>query len=84
MHVDPRSRLRRIAGIDDSRLHVIPLGRPDSFVRAYEVLEHGGIVAALADRVEAAAQLHSPLPRPAGAVSDRPRTCWRRAPAHRC
>lgn len=52
MHVDPRSRVRRIAGIDDSRLQVIALGRPDSFLRAYEVLERGGIVAALADRVD--------------------------------
>jgi predicted LPLAT superfamily acyltransferase len=59
MHVDPRSRLRRIAGIDDQQLQIIPLGRPDSFLRAYEVLEHGGIVAALADRVNGAAHLRS-------------------------
>ena len=52
MHVDPRSRVRRIAGIDDSGLQVIALGRPDSFLRAYEVLERGGIVAALADRTD--------------------------------
>ena len=52
MHVDPRSRLRRIAGIDDRRLQVIALGRPDSFLRAFDVLERGGIVAALADRVD--------------------------------
>jgi predicted LPLAT superfamily acyltransferase len=61
MHVDPRSRLRRIAGIDDSRLQIIPLGRPDSFLRAYEVLERGGIVAALADRADGAAHLDSPF-----------------------
>jgi predicted LPLAT superfamily acyltransferase len=61
MHVDPRSRVRRIAGIDDSRLHIIPLGRPDSFLRAYEVLERGGIVAALADRADGAAHLNSPF-----------------------
>jgi predicted LPLAT superfamily acyltransferase len=59
MHVDPRSRLRHIAGIDDSTLQIIPLGRPDSFLRAYEVLEQGGIVAALADRVDGAARLDS-------------------------
>jgi predicted LPLAT superfamily acyltransferase len=59
MHVDPRSRVRRIAGIDDDKLQVITLGRPDSLVRAYEVLEGGGIVAALADRADGAAQLHS-------------------------
>jgi len=52
MHVDPRSRLRRIAGIQDNASRVIPLGRPDSFLRAYEVLERGGVVAALADRVD--------------------------------
>jgi predicted LPLAT superfamily acyltransferase len=59
MHVDPRSRLRRIAGIDDSQLRVIALGRPDSFLRAYEVLEGGGVVAVLADRVDGAAHLES-------------------------
>jgi hypothetical protein len=59
MHFDPRSRLRRIAGIDDSKLQIIPLGRPDSFLRAYDVLERGGIVAALADRVDGAAHLES-------------------------
>ena len=52
MHFDPRSRLRRIAGIDDSRVGVIPLGRPDSFLRAFDALQKGGIVAALADRVD--------------------------------
>jgi len=59
MHVDPRARLRRIAGIEDSRLHAIALGRPDSFLRAYEVLERGGLVAALADRTDGAAHLRS-------------------------
>jgi predicted LPLAT superfamily acyltransferase len=59
MHFDPRSRLRRIAGIDDSKLQIIALGRPDSFLRAYEVLERGGVVAALADRVDGAAHLDS-------------------------
>jgi predicted LPLAT superfamily acyltransferase len=52
MHFDPRSRLRRIAGIDDSRSRIIPLGRPTSFLRAYELLEQGEIVAMLADRVD--------------------------------
>lgn len=59
MEHDPRSRLRGLAGIDDSKLHIIPLGRPDSFLRAYEVLEGGGIVAALADRIAGAAHLQS-------------------------
>jgi len=59
MHIDPRSRLRRIAGIDDSRLNVIALGQPESFLRAYAVLEAGGVVALLADRVDGAACLTS-------------------------
>lgn len=59
MRVDPRARLRRIAGIDDERLQVIPLGRPDSFLRAFDVLEAGGLVAALADRADGAAHLDS-------------------------
>ena len=59
MHIDPRSRLRRIAGIEDTRLRVITLGRPDSMLRAYEVLEGGGVVAVLADRVDGAAHLES-------------------------
>jgi predicted LPLAT superfamily acyltransferase len=59
MRVDPRSRVRRIAGIDDSKLQIIPLGRPDSFLRAYDVLERGGIVAALADRADGVAHLES-------------------------
>ena len=57
MHVDERARVRRIAGIDDSKLSVIPLGRFDSYLRAYDVLERGGIVVALADRAEGAAAL---------------------------
>lgn len=52
MHFDPRSRVRRIAGIDDGSLDIIPLGRPDSFLRAYDALEQGRIVASLADRVD--------------------------------
>jgi len=57
MRVDPRSRVRRIAGIDDRDLSLIPLGRPDSFLRAHETLVNGGIVAILADRVDDAAHL---------------------------
>ena len=52
MHFDPRSRVRQIAGIDDSRSTIIPLGQPNSFLRAYELLERGEIVAMLADRVD--------------------------------
>ena len=62
MHVDPRSRVRNIAGIDDSASRVIELGRPDSFLRAYELLERGEIVAALADRVDGSgASLDAPF-----------------------
>jgi len=52
MHVDARARVRQIAGIDDSQSKLIPLGRPDSFLRGYELLERGEMVAALADRVD--------------------------------
>jgi predicted LPLAT superfamily acyltransferase len=57
MRVDPRARIRRIAGIDDSQLNVIATGRPDSLLRAYEALVRGGVVAVLADRVVNAACL---------------------------
>ncbi len=60
MRVDPRSQARRIAGIDDQALNLIPLGRPDSFLRAHEALGQGGIVAVLADRTDGAAQAHLP------------------------
>ena len=71
MHIDERARVRRIAGIDDSKLSIIPLGRFDSYLRAYEVLERGGIVVALADRAENAAALQAdflgrPAPFPIG------------------
>ena len=59
MHIDERARVRRIAGVDDSQLSIIPLGRFDSYLRAYEVLQRGGIVVALADRSEKAAALAS-------------------------
>lgn len=52
MHIDPRSRVRTIAGIDDDASRVIELGRPDSFLRAYQMLERGEIVAVLADRID--------------------------------
>jgi predicted LPLAT superfamily acyltransferase len=58
MRVDPRARLRRIAGIDDSQLRIIPLGEVGSFLRAYDILKQGEAVAILADRVEG----HSALP----------------------
>ncbi len=57
MRVDPRSRVRRIAGVDDSALGVIELGRPDSLIRAYQELLEGSMVAVLADRVESEARL---------------------------
>lgn len=59
MRIDPRSRLRRIAGIDDRAPSVIPLGRPDSYLRAHEALSKGGVVAVLADRVDGAAHLRA-------------------------
>jgi predicted LPLAT superfamily acyltransferase len=43
--------------VDDSRLGVIQLGRPDSLIRAYEELHKGSMVAVLADRVESEARL---------------------------
>lgn len=52
MRVDERSRLRRMAGIGDVSPSLIPLGRPDSFLRAYEALTRGEIIAVLADRVQ--------------------------------
>lgn len=57
MRVDARSRVRRIAGIDDQALNLIPLGRPDSFLRAHDALSQGGIVAVLADRTDGVARL---------------------------
>jgi predicted LPLAT superfamily acyltransferase len=58
MRVDPRARVRRIAGIDDSQLRIIPLGEVGSFLRAYDLLRQGETVAILADRIEG----HSALP----------------------
>ena len=52
MRVDPRSKVRRIAGIDEFAPNMIPLGRPDSFLRAHDALTRGEVVALLADRVE--------------------------------
>ena len=57
MRVDPRSRLRRIAGIDDSAFNLIALGRPDSYLQAHDALARGGVVAILADRTDGAANL---------------------------
>ena len=55
MRVDPRSRVRRLAGVDDRAFDLIQLGQPDSYLRAHEALANGGIVAVLADRTEGAA-----------------------------
>jgi len=52
MRVDPRARVRRIAGVDDSTTRVIELGHPDSYLRAHEALVRGEVVALLADRIE--------------------------------
>ena len=52
MRVDPRARLRRIAGIAEIGPNLIQTGRPDSFIRAHEALQRGEIVCVLADRVD--------------------------------
>ena len=52
MRVDPRARLRRIAGIGEGGPNLIQTGRPDSFLRAYAALQRGEIVGLLADRVD--------------------------------
>ncbi len=57
MRVDPRTRVRRIAGVDDQQLDVIPLGRPESYMRAHAALASGGIVGVLADRTDGSAEL---------------------------
>jgi predicted LPLAT superfamily acyltransferase len=57
MRVDPRSRVRRIAGVDDHALNLIPLGQPDSYIRAHQALQAGCIVGILADRTDAVAKL---------------------------
>ncbi len=57
MRVDPHSRVRRIAGIDDDAVSLISLGQPNSYLRAYETLSLGGVVALLADRVDGASHL---------------------------
>ena len=57
MRVDPRSRVRRLAGVNDNLLGVIPLGQPDSFLRAHELLSRGEIVAVLADRCDGKASV---------------------------
>ena len=58
MRVDPRAKLRRIAGIDDAAIQIIPLGAPNSLLVAYDKLVEGGLVATLADRNQG----HSSLP----------------------
>ena len=57
MRLDPRARVRRIAGIDDSAFNLIPLGRPDSYLQAHDALARGGVVAILADRINGTANL---------------------------
>ena len=57
MRVDPRSRVRRLAGVNDNVLGIIPLGQPDCFLRAHDLLTRGEIVAVLADRGDGKASL---------------------------
>jgi predicted LPLAT superfamily acyltransferase len=56
MRVDPRAKLRRIAGIEESAPNLIALGQPESYLRAHEALLRGEIVGILADRVDGAAR----------------------------
>ena len=52
MRIDPHAKVRRLAGIDEFAANMIPLGRPDSFLRAHDALTRGEIIALLADRVD--------------------------------
>jgi predicted LPLAT superfamily acyltransferase len=54
MQMDPRARLRRLAGIDEDSLNLIQMGQPDSYMRAHEAITRGEIVGILADRVNGA------------------------------
>jgi len=51
MRVDPSARLRKIAGLDDRGLKIIPFGLPQSLLMAHQALEEGEVVAILADRI---------------------------------
>jgi predicted LPLAT superfamily acyltransferase len=55
MRLDPRARLRRIAGIAEQGPSLIATGRPDSYLKAHAALQRGEIVGLLADRVDASA-----------------------------
>jgi predicted LPLAT superfamily acyltransferase len=55
MQLDPRARVRRMAGIDEGAMNVIRVGDPDSYIRAHEAITRGEIVGILADRVDGAA-----------------------------
>lgn len=55
MRIDPRARLRRIAGIAECGPDVIQTGRPDSYLKAHAALQRGEIVGLLADRVDSGA-----------------------------
>jgi hypothetical protein len=83
MHIDDRARVRRIAGIDDSKLSIIPLGRFDSYLRAYEVLG-----AAASSSRSPTAPRTPPRCRAASSAGPRrsrsARMRSRRAPARRC
>lgn len=52
MRIDPGSRLRQIAGLDNMGPKVIPYGQPHSLLLAHQALADGEIVAILADRVD--------------------------------
>ncbi|HSV84890.1 MAG TPA: acyl-CoA synthetase [Ramlibacter sp.] len=54
MRLDPRARLRKIAGIAEDGPRLIQTGRPDSYLKAHAALERGEIVGLLADRYDGA------------------------------
>lgn len=56
MQLDPRSRVRRIAGLDEGALNVIRVGEPGSYIRAHEAITRGEMVGILADRVDEGAR----------------------------
>lgn len=56
MRVDPRARVRQIAGIAAEAPNLIQTGRPESYLKAHAALERGEIVALLADRVDDSAR----------------------------
>ena len=57
MRVDPHTNLRKVIGVNNSLVNIIPLGHPNSYLHAYEAINKGEIVAVLADRVDGSSKL---------------------------